>query len=1003
MTEAEAIKPLTVTLFGPMQASVEGRPLPHLRSRKSLWLLALLILRQSRPVEREWMAGTLWPDADTEQSLTSLRTVLSELRKALGSEGGRLTSPSRHTLALDLSGAEVDLLAFDAAIKNGKQSSLEQAVALYRGPLLEGCAEEWVGQERGAREQDCLKALQTLADSALATGEHGTAYGYYRRAISLDPWAEAARRGLMEALARGGDTNAALQVYREFSELLRDDPKAVPDAQTAALYTRLRAEARRNAAAPPTAIPPPEHTVPSVAGYLPHPLTDIVGREDERLEVAARLRRSRLVTLTGPGGIGKTRLAVEVAAEAAQDGATYADGIWLVALESLAEGRLVERQIASTLNLMEEPCQNILESLTGHLRAKRLLLVLDNCEHLLETSARVAWHLLRECAGIRILATSREALGITGEVAWAVPALAVPEIEHLPTGRSTLVRVLSSYESVQLFVERAQAIQKTFALTGDNALAVARICARLGGLPLAIELAAARVKAMTVEQIAVRLDDHLSLLAGGSRVSLPRQQTLRATLDWSYALLSEPERLLLSRLSAFAGGWTLEAAEGVCGGDGLIDGQVLDLLTALVEKSLVQYERREENNAGRFRLLEVVQQYAKARLESSGAADMLREKHRDWFLELAKRAEPELRGPNQHAWLQRLETDHDNFRAALAWSGTDAEGVGNALRMAHALWWFWNVRGHSNEGRQHLIRVLNREEAQERSVERAKALNAAGALSCIQEDRVAGRAFFEESLEIFREHEDWDSAASALGNLGNIALEQGDYALARARFEESLDIFRQIGNRRYMAASLGNIGRVAYLQSDGQTALARQEEALGIFRELQDQHGTALTLHDLGCAAYLLCDYALAGASHDEALCIFRELKDERWIALSLTGLGSIARMLGNPASAEAMFRESLTISRSIRFEEGIADNLRGLGALPPPFQTPGKAARLWGAAEALRERLGSPLPPSEQQDYNRQVEQIRVALGEDAFAAAWTEGRALTWEKAAASALEEA
>ena len=479
--------------------------------------------------------------------------------------------------------------------------ALAQAVALCTGPLLEGCPEEWVPQERRVREEGCLQALQTLADSALAAGDYGKAAEYSRQAVVLDPWRDGAQRGLMEALSRGGDTNAALQVYREFTELLRADPKAVPDKETSGLYAHLRAEARRQASSPPVAAV--ETPAPAVTGYLPHPLTDLVGREDERLEVTAKLRRSRLVTLTGPGGIGKTRLAVEVAGEAAPE---FADGVWLVSLEALADEDRLEGQIAGLLGLKETPGQSWRESLAQHLRAKRLLLVLDNCEHLRSACARVAGSLLQECARVRVLATSREALGVTGETVWSVPALAVPGLDHLPPGRAPLARVLAGCDSVQLFVERAQAVQKTFSLTGDNAPAVAQVCARLKGMPLAIELAAARINVLTVSEIASRLDDHLNLLAGRNRAGPSRQQTLRATLDWSYSLLSGLEQTLLRRLSVFAGGWGLAAAESVCIGDGLEAARVLDLTASLTDKSLVVFEPRE--TGGRYRFLETLRQ-----------------------------------------------------------------------------------------------------------------------------------------------------------------------------------------------------------------------------------------------------------------------------------------------------------------------------------------------------------------------------------------------------------
>src|SRR5579871_5032422 len=760
-----------ITLFGPLQVRVQGQLLPPLRSRKPLWLLALLTLRSNRPVLREWLAGTLWPEVDQSQAFANLRPVLSELRRALAAESNRLQSPDYHTLMLDLTGAEVDLLRFDAAIAGGTLPDLEQAVGLYGGPLLEGCNEEWVLQERAAREQNCLQALQKLGEACVAGGDYDAAAVYYRQIVRIDAWQEAARRGWMEALAKKGDLNAALQVYREFVAFLKEDPRAVPDEQTRALYQRLRSEASQRVGTH-AVVPAEVVATPMVKGYLPHPITELVGREDERIEVALQLRHSRLVTLTGMGGIGKTRLAREVASEVVGE---YADGVWLVALEALSEGRLVIQQIASVLGLKEERSRTPLQSVTEHLRRKRLLLVLDNCEHLLEASARVVAHLLQTCGEVRILATSREPLGIEGETVWSVPALAVPDMESLPPGPTTLVRVLKGYESVQLFVERAQAVQTSFALSGNNARSVAQACQHLEGIPLAIELAAARVKAMTVDQIVSRLDNHLRLLTGGSRSAQSRQQTLRATLDWSYELLSEAERSLLRRLSVFAGGCTLEAAEQVCSGEGIEEWQVLDLLTSLVDKSLVTFEEREPAG-GRYRLLEMVRQYAAESLQASGESEQIKRKHRDWCVAFAEEEQPRMRSAEQEKSLQRLETEHENLRTALGWCRVEENGAQAGLRLAGALGRFWEVRGYMTEGRRYLAEALGREEGAGRTPERARALNCAGVLAHRQGDYASARSLTEESLAIRRELGDRLGIAYSLNNLGILAKDQGDYA-----------------------------------------------------------------------------------------------------------------------------------------------------------------------------------------------------------------------------------
>jgi predicted ATPase/DNA-binding SARP family transcriptional activator len=869
-------------------------------------------------VEREWLAGTLWPDLGRSQAYANLRPVLSELRKALGDQSKRLQAPDRLTLLLELKDTAVDVIRFDAAIKSGKLSDLEQVVALYQGPLLEGCNEEWILQERAARERNCLQALQQLGDAALSTGDNETAIGYFRRAASLDPWSDTVRRGWMEALAKSGDSNAALQVYREFLNLLKSDPTAAPDAQTIALYQRLRTEVRQRAGAQQV-LTVQTPTAPTITGYLPHPPTELVGRGEERIEVAARLRRSRLVTLTGLGGIGKTRLALEVASECVQE---YADGVWLVALEALPDGKLMARQIASVLGLKEEPGRSLLESLTDHLRHKHLLL--DNCEHVLEASAQMAAHLFRECADVHILATSREPLGITGETVWGVPALATPDPEHLPQSHAALLRMLMGYESVQLFVDRLQAVQRPFALTGENAVAVARVCYRLAGIPLAIELAAARGKAMTVEDIAMRLDDHLSLSTDGSGTVMPRQQTLRVTLNWSYALLQESERRLLRRLSVFVGGWSLEAAEGVCAGEGIASSQVLELLLSLIDKSLVVFRAPQQEAGGRYHLLEMVRQYAAESLQTSGEAEQVQRRHQEWYLAFAEQAEPALETGEQEVWLTRLESEHGNLRAALDWDHPSEATSEARLRLAGASGGFWSVRGHYSEGREYLEQILR--ETQSRTAARAKALFIAGNLAYFQSDYVVARSLYHESLGIRKELKDPQGTAEILSKLGQVAGELGDYAAARTLHEESLSIRRELGNRRGIANSIDTLGSIAYIQSDYTAARSLYEESLSIRRELEDKLNIADSLNNLGLVAASQSDYISAWSLHEESLSIRREEGYRQGITDSLNCLGNVAFMRGDNVLARSLYEESLSIRRELGDRRGTAESLNNLG-----------------------------------------------------------------------------
>jgi predicted ATPase len=653
---------------------------------------------------------------------------------------------------------------------------------------------------------------------------------------------------------------------------------------------------------------------PPIPHNLPAALSRFIGRRQEIPEVKRQLATTRLLTLTGAGGCGKTRLALQVADDLLWE---YPEGVWLVELGALTEGGLVTQEVAQAVGVKEEPGRKLEETLAEALRSRRLLLVLDNCEHLVGACAALAQQLLGACPGVQILATSREALGIAGETLFRVPSLAYPDAQRLPAADAQRVGMLAEYEAVELFVDRARLGQSGFTLTAANGVSVASVCQRLDGIPLAIELAAARVRVLSVEQIVSRLDDRFRLLTGGSRTTLPRQQTLRATLDWSYDLLSEPERVLLRRLAVFAGGFTLGAAEGVCAGEEIEEEEVLDLLGQLADKSLVLAE--EQAGESRYRLLETIQRYGAEKLAASGEEAALRGRHRDRYLSLAEQAEPDLRGPRQGKWLTRLEAEHENLRAALLWTSERGEGEAG-LRLGAALWWFWYVRGYLTEGRERLATVLAVAGSEAARATRARALNGAGVL----------------------------------------AYGQGECEAARALHEESLAIKREIGDQRGIASSLNNLGSVAFNQGEYEAARALHEESLAIEREIGDQQGIALSLNNLGLMAKEQGDYAAARALYEESLAIFREIGDQQGVAYNLEGLAAVVAALGQP----------------------------------------GRAARLFGAAEALRAAIGAPLAPNEQAEYDRDVAVARAALDEAAFAAAWAQGRALSLEQAITLAL---
>jgi len=731
------------------------------------------------------------------------------------------------------------------------------------------------------------------------------------------------------------------------------------------------------------------HGSASVRTNLPEPLTSFIGRERELVEIKRLLPGSRLLTITGTGGIGKTRLAQQVAAEVMD---AYRDGVWFVELGSIGNPLLVPASVAQVLGVRERTGGPLVDTLCAHLKARQLLLILDNCEHLLDACTRLADAVLRDAADTTIVATSREPLHVAGEQTYPLQTLSLPE-------SSTSAGAVARSEAVQLFVERARRQLPDFELTAARAPAVAQLCIHLDGIPLALELAAARVRSLSIEQINARLHDRFRLLANGNRTALPRQQTLRALVDWSYDLLTDAEKLLLQRLSVFAGGWTLEAAEQVCVGEGMEGCEVLDLLTSLSDKSLVMSEQSDEHS--RYRMLETIRQYAREKLDASGGGEAVRRRHRDYFLVLAEEVEPNLMGAEQGAWLQRLDEEHENLRTSLDSSLGDA-GSEAGLRLCAALQRFWITRGHLSEGRECCERVLARSGGEERTEERAKALNTAGILAYYQSDYPAARALHEESLAIRRQLDHRRGIATSLNSLGNVLYEVGEFVSAQALHEESLAIKRELGDRRGMAASLNNLGNVAVDRCDFASARALYEESLAIERELGDRGEIATLLNNLGNVLFEDGDYVAAQALDEESLAIMRELGDRAGIASSLNNLANLAFEQGAFGSARVLHEEGLAIDRELGDRWGMAFALEGLAAVVAALGNSLRAARLWGAAARLREEIGAPLPPNERPRYDRRVTAARAALGDDtAFDRSWQEGRTSTLEHAMELALE--
>ncbi|MEO8738493.1 MAG: tetratricopeptide repeat protein [Casimicrobiaceae bacterium] len=685
-----------------------------------------------------------------------------------------------------------------------------------------------------------------------------------------------------------------------------------------------------------------------IPNNLPQLVTSFIGREREVAEVTNLLDNARLLTLVGMGGLGKTRLSLQVAAEVMDD---YPAGVWLVELAPLADARLVAQAVASVLGVKEEAGHPAVDAIVKHVTDRRLLLILDNCEHLLGACAELARRLLQSGPHVKILASSREPLHIAGETSYPVPSLTFPD----PTQPIEL-EALARYESLRLFVERATAAQPAFQVTQRSAAAVSRICQGLDGIPLAIELAAVLVRALSVEQIAARLGDRFKLLTRGDQTALRRQQTLRALMDWSYDLLAERERALFRRLAVFAGGWKLDAAEAV-GADGEVkDSDVLDLLLHLVEKSLVQVEAQGE----RYRLLETVRQYAQLRLDASGESEQARSRHLAFYLSFAKESTPKLLTPEQGTWLKQLDLERENLLAAHAWCERAADGPQLGLELVDAMLNYWFPRGLLELGYRVTVEAVERPGALERNLARSGAVGSAGNLSYWTGRYDQAQAYGEESLAIAREVDNDTVASAALALLGNLSLRRGDLAIAREHLQESLALAQAVGDMYRVAWALNALAELHRAAGEPQLAEPLYEQALVLQRERGNLHSCAIILVNLALVA-------IARGSTEQARQMLLE-------ALA------IAHKIGSKRAGQIVFEVSA-----------------GLEALRGQWQ---RAARLYGAAEAQLKVMQSQREPADDAFLAPLIARSREALGAMEFAAAEAAGLALSYDDAAAEAL---
>jgi predicted ATPase/DNA-binding SARP family transcriptional activator len=1051
-------------VLGTLAVWTDSGRLGEIPEAKVRALLADLLIHLGRPVSADRLIDDLWGDDLPVHPAGALQSKVSRLRQALENAepgGGELVVFQSPGYLLQVDGEAVDERRFAALVERAGATQdprdqaelLADALALWRGPPLADFADAMFAQAAIARlDEQRLVALEEQAEARLALGEHSLLAGELGELVAHHPLRERLRAAHMLALCRAGRQAEAVNSYSELRGRLADDLGLDPGPGLAGLYQAIleQAPGLHSVQAPPTLAARPRANVPAM-------LTDMVGRTAAVTELRALLKERRLVTLTGPGGVGKTRLALETATQSA---GTFPDGVWLVELArpTLAGACTPADMVMTVLGIKEDSSRDPSDLLAEALRTSRMMLILDNCEHLIGQAAKLTAQLLRAAPELRILVTSREPLMLAGEVVWAVPPLKLPD---LAAGQQPAI--LAQFSAVQLFVARAAASAPGFRLDNGNAQAVAGLCRRLDGIPLALELAATRVRTLGVHELLARLDDRFRLLVSGHRDAPPRQQTLWAVIDWSWGLLTEPERLVLRRLAVAADGCSLHAAEAICAEDDL---DVLGLVSRLVDRSLVVVT--DGPDGPRYRLLESVAAYSLQRLYQAGESGQLRLRHRRYYTTLAERAAPHLRGHDQRYWLRRLDAEAANLRHALDSALNDNED--DALQMVNALAWYWFLRGRLTEARRALDEALAL--CHGSATARATATAWQGGFTALAGERrkhagppplgaiddptiratlewfhafvasdfgdpSVGEAMVGQALASFRSLGDQWGIAAALSTRAKLAMVRGDPATAQRDAQQSLAIFRELGDRwgqlqaiewlgaaaattrdhaqadrlhrdglrmaqdldlwPQAADALSWLGRSALQSGDPAQARELLERAMRLAAEQSYQPGQVFAEIGLGQTARREGKLDVAETHMRNVLRTSQRIGSEPDVArtISLSELGFIAEQRGQPTVARSWHIQCLTAAQELGDPQAVAQALTGLAGAQALGGQPDRAAQLLGAAETAWRAASASLPPSDSADVQRITSVTRQALGEAAFAAEFQHGRQLRPEQA--------
>lgn len=1013
---------LEINLLGRFEWLQNGLPLPRTRTRTEQHLLALLLLRRGQKIDRVWLAGTFWPDSREEQALNNLRRSLSTLRQALGAEEAvRLMSPTPRTIAFDSSELICDVFLFDAALQASDIASQQRALTLYQGPLLPDCDAAWLLPERHARETSYLNTLETVARHCLQSGQTDAALSYLGQALTADPYRESAFRLQLEALVACGNQAGMTQAYRRFRLLLHENLQTTPDRETVLLYQRLQGAGEGKSGegiAGQRGILGTSLGVP-VYRSLPTFLAPLIGRTEERTAVGSLLATARLVTLIGPGGVGKTRLAVAIAEAVA---AGYQEGVAFVDLTPTSDAETLLKAVADVVGIRTDSDLTPKEALRRFLARKSLLLILDNAEHVLRPCAEASAFLLSQCPGLHILCTSREPLHISGEQVRQVGALETPPSEGMVEGSLISPTQLLLYDAVALLVERAAAASGTFRFTASNAAAVVQICRRLDGIPLALELVAARFRSLSAQEIAGRLGGFFGLLASGDPTSR-RHHTLGAAIEWSYSLLSMAEQQLLRELSVFVGGWTLSAAEAICSAKAEA---VLPLLLSLLEKSLVVYDVQEEQ--GRYRLLEMTRQYGMERLTPEERKAQ-RERHAAFFLDLVREEKPN--DPEWRTLYNRVRADHDNLRAAHAWWKEhepdtalwleyrlylfDLEKPGDwreriarltadplppsllslLITFQTGCWAMW--RGYP-EGELLLQRVVEMASICGKPRWKMSALTTLSALERERGDDARVLAYAEAALISAQEYGDLYAIVTIEMLVCEMLARTGAVAEAKRRVQAQLERGRRDDDPRILLPTLNWLAESAYENRAWESARAYWEEALAMARTLQPD-GLPNQLRNLAYVAREQQDYEAAWQFLEQSIVASRRNRApdrEAWIRWDMA---ETAYRQGDISLALEQLRLCLGLFRDNEEARSVTQCLRKAARFHSAAGDYERAALLLGSVERRIRELVLELPLGEQEAYQALGADLRASMGTEAWQAAFARGQAFNFSDAEALA----